>query len=143
MIGMTNASGGSGELNTSSMPIAFIFSTSANTSSTPQVGTTQGQSYNSEYVSYSSGEFTFKKACTCTVYGRGTGTRDSSGTLVTLMWNIYKNGRNGTALAGKNGSGSTSDSATATFAVGDRVGIYGRCSSGDRCGMTMAVKLPE
>lgn len=142
MIGMTNAVGGNGELNTSSMPIAFWYGTTANTSSSWNVGTTQAQSYNNEYFSYSSGVFTFKKAVTVNIYGRGLGTHTSSGQGVTLQWRISKNG-NSNVLANGSGGGSTTDSATATFAVGDRIAIYGKASLNGRCSMTMAIRLPQ
>ena len=141
MVGITNTVGGSGELDTTDMPIAFWYGTTANTTSSWQGGTTQAQSYNSEYVWYSDGVFTFKKACTCNVYGRGLGTNNSSGNSVTLQWRIGKNGSS-TVLANGSGSGSTSDSASVTFNVGDRVAIYGKASLGSRCSMTLAIKLP-
>lgn len=140
MHGLTNAVSGSGELDTTSLPIAFWYGTTANTSSSWLVGTTQAQSYNSEYFSYSNGVFTFKKAITVSIYGRGLGTISSSGATVTLQWRIGKNG-DSTSLADGSGRGSTSDSATATFAVGDRIAIYGKASAGSRCSMTLAIRL--
>ena len=143
MIGKTNSALGSGELDTTNMPICFLYSTTANTSSSWQLGTLHAQSYNSDYVSYSNGVFTFTKACVCNVYGRGAGTRSSSGTAVTLQWRIGKNG-DSTIIANGSGSGNTYDSASNySFAVGDKVSIYGKTSSGDRCSMTLMVLLSE